>query len=305
MTTTTFLDRVGAAPISWGICEAPGWGMQLPVDRVLAEARDLGLTAFEQGALGWLPSDPDEQRAKLGGYGMELLGGFVALVLHDPAERNTQLGEAERIAAGMAEAGGRYFVSCPVAALDDWHRIEMTDANWSELFANLGRVDEICRAAGLTQAMHPHVDTLIETAGDFSRFLDSCDVRFCFDTGHLTIGGADVVAIAKEQLDRIGLVHLKDVDADAMARERSGELDLMQATQAGLFPSLGDGIVPVAEVVEVLERAGYDGWYVMETDVALTDGEPPIGEGPVLGVARSLDFLRALVPAAGAPSDRP
>ncbi|MEM9566222.1 MAG: sugar phosphate isomerase/epimerase, partial [Actinomycetota bacterium] len=281
MTTTTFLDRVGAAPISWGICEAPGWGMQLPVDRVLGEARDLGLTAFEQGALGWLPPDPDEQRAKLASYGMELLGGFVALVLHDPAERDAQLAEAERVAAAMAATGGRFFVSCPVAAIDDWHRIEMPDAAWSELFANLTRVDEICHAAGLTQAMHPHVDTLIETADDFARFLDSCDVPFCFDTGHLTIGGADVVAIAKEQLDRIGVVHLKDVDADAMARERSGELDLMQATQAGLFPSLGDGIVPVAEVVEVLERAGYDGWYVMETDVALTDGEPPVGEGPV------------------------
>ena len=32
----------------------------------------------------------------------------------------------------------------------------------------------------------------------------------------------------------------------------------------------------------------------METDVALTDGEPPIGEGPVLGVARSLAFLNSL-----------
>jgi hypothetical protein len=33
---------------------------------------------------------------------------------------------------------------------------------------------------------------------------------------------------------------------------------------------------------------------VMETDVALTDGEPPIGQGPVLGVARSLQYLRSL-----------
>ena len=32
----------------------------------------------------------------------------------------------------------------------------------------------------------------------------------------------------------------------------------------------------------------------METDVALTDGEPPAGEGPVRGVARSLAFLRSL-----------
>ena len=79
------LDRVAAAPISWGICEAPGWGLQLPVDRVLAEARGLGITAMEQGALGWLPTDPTTQRAKLGEYGMQLLGGFVPLVLHDPA----------------------------------------------------------------------------------------------------------------------------------------------------------------------------------------------------------------------------
>jgi len=294
MTTTTFIDRVGAAPISWGICEAPGWGMQLPVDRVLREATDLGITAFEQGSLGWLPSDPAALRSTLDGYGMNLLGGFVALVLHDPAQSSAQLAEAERIATDMATAGGRFFVSCPVAFLDDWRRIDMTDANWSELFANLERVEEICSTAGLTQAVHPHIDTLIETDEDFTRFLDSCGVGFCFDTGHLTIGGADVVAIAKSQLDRISVVHLKDVDADAMARERSGELDLMQATQAGLFPSIGDGIVPIAEVIEVLESTGYDGWYVMETDVALTEGEPPAGEGPMLGVARSLDYLRSL-----------
>ena len=68
----------------------------------------------------------------------------------------------------------------------------------------------------------------------------------------------------------------------------------MSATQAGLFPSIGDGIVKIAEVVEALEDGGYAGWYVMETDVALTEGEPPAGEGPVLGVARSLSYLRAL-----------
>lgn len=300
MTNASFLDRVGAAPISWGICEAPGWGLQLPVDRVLGEARELGITAFEQGALGWMPAEPSELRVTLEGYGMELLGGFVAVVLHDPAQSAAQLVEVERIAADMVEAGGRFFVSCPVAALDDWSRIEMSAANWAELFANLGRVDEICQAAGLIQAVHPHVDTLIESDEEFTRFLDSCATRFCFDTGHLTIGGADVVAVAKEHLDRIGVVHLKDVDADAMARERSGELDLMGATQAGLFPSLGDGIVPIVEVLEVLEGAGYDGWYVMETDVALTEGEPPVGEGPVLGVARSLEFLRSVaVPAIG------
>ncbi len=297
----SFLDRIAGAPISWGICEAPGWGMQLSVERVLGEARDMGLTAFEQGSLGWLPDDPAELKATLDAYGMTLVAGFVPLVLHDPAQSAAMLEHAEQIAANIAAAGGRCYNSAPVGSLDGWGRPEMDDARWAELFANYGRLDEICEAHGLVQTTHSHVDTLIELADEIQRFFDSCDTKICLDTGHSTIGGADPVAIATDHFDRIGLVHLKDVDADAAARERSGELDLMQATQAGLFPSLGDGMVKVAEVVEAMESQGYDGWYVMETDVALTDGEPPLGEGPVRGVERSLDFLRGL-DLAGAPA---
>ena len=296
---SSFLERVAAAPISWGICEAPGWGLQLNVDRVLGEARGLGIAAMEQGALGWLPVNPPEQRAKLDEYGMQLLGGFVPLVLHEPTQRDEMIAHAEQVASNMAAAGGSMFVTAIVGSLNDWFRPEMDKAAWAELFANLARVDQITARHGLTQVLHPHVDTLIETNGEFQRFLDETTVKVCFDTGHLTIGGTDVVAFAERYLDRIGIVHLKDVDGAVATRERSGELDLMAATQAGLFPSLGDGIVPIAEVINVLEAAGYDGWYVMETDVALTDGEPPVGEGPVNGVARSLAFLRSLDLAAG------
>jgi inosose dehydratase len=68
----------------------------------------------------------------------------------------------------------------------------------------------------------------------------------------------------------------------------------MGATQAGLFPPLGDGIVPIARVIETLIDRGYTGRYVIEQDVAITDGVPPVGEGPVVGVARSLEYLRSL-----------
>ena len=78
MARSSFIERVAAAPISWGICEAPGWGLQLPIDRVLSEARELGIRAMEQGALGWLPTDPAAMRAKLAEYDMRLLGGAPA-----------------------------------------------------------------------------------------------------------------------------------------------------------------------------------------------------------------------------------
>src|SRR6266851_515408 len=74
-------------PISWGICEVPGWGTQLSVDRVLSEMRDVGLRATELGAAGWLPDDPTKVREILGRYGLQAVAAFIPLVLHDPAQR--------------------------------------------------------------------------------------------------------------------------------------------------------------------------------------------------------------------------
>jgi inosose dehydratase len=39
--------KIAGAPISWGVCEVPGWGYQLGPDRVLAEMRQVGLLATE------------------------------------------------------------------------------------------------------------------------------------------------------------------------------------------------------------------------------------------------------------------
>ena len=122
---TDLMDRVAGAPISWGICEVPGWGLQLPVDRVLAEAAGLGLTAMEQGALGWLPTDPYHLRSKLDAYGMSLVGGFVPLVLHDRSRREEMRARAEQIASTIATAGGHHFVTALVADLDDWSRPDL------------------------------------------------------------------------------------------------------------------------------------------------------------------------------------
>ena len=44
--------NVAGAPISWGVCEVPGWGSMLPTPRVLRELRSLGLSAIELGSVG-------------------------------------------------------------------------------------------------------------------------------------------------------------------------------------------------------------------------------------------------------------
>jgi inosose dehydratase len=287
--------RLAAAPISWGVCEIPGWGLMLPPGRVLAEMASLGVRATELGPIGWLPTDPAAIRAMLDEHGLRLVGGFVPVVLHEPwsaAER----GHAEQTARMLAAAGADVFVAAVVTDQAWSPPVGLDDGQWARLVANLEALEEVVGAHGLTPALHPHVGTLVETAADVERVLATSDVGWCFDSGHLLIGGADPVEFVRRHADRIVHVHLKDVDAALAARVRTGELTLMAATQAGLFRPLGQGAARVAEAVELLDRSGYRRWLVLEQDTAITGPEPPVGRGPVLDVQASIEFLQSPAP---------
>lgn len=290
-----FISRVASAPISWGICEVPDWGAMLPTDRVLGEMSGLGFTATELGAPGFLPDDPDELKAKLGEFGMTLLGGFTPVVLHDAAERKATIESATATARLFQKAGATKFVSSVVQDMGWSIPRPLSSAEHKHMAEMFTVIDDICGEHGLEQVLHPHVQTLVETKDDISRVLDSCDVRFCLDTGHMAFGGQDPVEFAKTAFERVGHVHLKDIRLDMVAPVLRREVSLMAATQAGVFTPLGQGDVDILGVVQTLESSGYRGWYVIEQDTAITGGFPAIGEGPLQQVATSLKYLTDVV----------
>jgi inosose dehydratase len=286
------LDRIAAAPISWGVCEVPGWGLQLDPDRVLAEMRTLGIAATEAGPDGYLGTDVAAARALLDRHGLKLVGGFLPVVLHDPARLDASLAKVREKAAYFAALGAGFLNSAAVVD-DDWSPwIELDDAQWDHLLRALTLVDEAAAEHGVQNVLHPHWRTLVERDEDVRRVLDGSDVRICLDTGHLVLGGSNPLEIAASYPERIGHVHLKDVREVVAARLRSGELELLEAVQRALFQPLGVGDVAIGEVVVELERSGYAGWYVLEQDSALLGSAPPSGQGPIDDVRRSLDFLR-------------
>lgn len=287
--------RLAAAPISWGVCEVPGWGLQLTPDRVFAEMVELGITASELGPLGWLPEDGAAARAVLDRYGLRLVGGFVPVVVHEPDVAATR-DHARAAAAQFAEAGGEVFVAAVVQDLD-WSAPVALDADgWKRAGERLRELAELASAQGVELVLHPHAGTVLETAGDVELALEHTDVPWCLDTGHLLIGGVDPVQFAGAHGDRVGHVHFKDVRTDVAERLRSGELTLVQAVQAGLFQPLGDGDARIDEVVRALRRSGYERWLVLEQDLAITGSEPPVGGGPALDVSKSIEFLSTLAP---------
>lgn len=287
-------DRVGGAPITWGVCEVPGWGVMLPADRVLSEMRSLGLTGTELGAPGFLPRDPAALTAVLDAHDMSLIGGFVPVVLHDPAARDRTLADASATAELFGAAGATMFVSAVVVD-EAWSpRRPLAGTEWDHLVGMLGELDELCAGFGLTQALHPHVGTLVETATDVRTVLERSDVRWCLDTGHLAIGGYDPAQFAADAAERVAHVHLKDVDIAIAAEVGAGALTIQQGVGRGLFRPLGDGGAPVDATITTLERAGYSGWYVLEQDEDLGPVAPADGAGPLESARRSLEYVRSL-----------
>jgi inosose dehydratase len=282
--------RLAGAPISWGVCEVPGWGRQLPPERVLSEMAELGLTATELGPLGYLPLEPGSLKARLAEFGLRLVGGFVPLVLHEDDLESARK-NADEIAATLKAAGAEVFVAAAVMDADWSAPRQLADDELATMAANLAEIAALVAGHDLTFALHPHAGTLVESAADVERLLGITDVGWCLDTGHLLIGGGDPAAFVRDHPDRVVHVHLKDVDAAVAARYRAGELTLMGAVQAGLFRPLGRGDAGIAEVLDELDAHGYERWLVLEQDAAITGAEPPVGSGPMLDVQASINFV--------------
>ncbi|MFJ6437201.1 TIM barrel protein [Streptomyces sp. NPDC091416] len=280
--------RVAGAPISWGVCEVPGWGHQMAPERVLEEMAAAGLAATEFGPDGFLPQDPDARAELLAGHGLAAVGGFVPVVLHDPGR--DPLPEVRRALAGFGTA--RTLVLAAATGSDGYDaRPELTDREWATLLSHLDRIAAHAGVEGITATLHPHIGTMVEGPDEVERVLTGSSVPLCLDTGHLLAGGTDPVALARRAADRIAHVHLKDVDAALAARVRAGDVTYTEAVRTGLYQPLGRGDVDISAITTALDAAGYTGWYVLEQDTVL-DAEPAVGEGPSADVVASLAHLR-------------
>ena len=287
--TTAVRSRIAGAPISWGVCEVPGWGHQLAPERVLREMAGLGLAATEFGPDGFLPDDPQEAAELLAAHGMRAVGGFVPVVLFD--ETLDPLPQVERALAHFRAAHATSLVLAAASGSDGYDaRPVLDEAQWKVLLANLDRIRDVAGERGIEATLHPHVGTMVENADEVDRVLSGCSIGLTLDTGHLLVGGADPVEITRTATDRIRHTHLKDVRVEVAERVRAGELSYTDGVRNGLYVPLGQGDVDIAAIVATLEAAGYDGWYVMEQDTIL-GAEPAQDAGPVADVRTGLDFL--------------
>ena len=291
------MPKLAGAPITWGVCEAPGWGLQLDRDRVLSEIARAGFAATELGPPGFLPDEPAQVRACLASHGLDLAGGFVPVVLHRPEIQSRQLEILEANARTLSGAGGDVLVLAAAADAASGYEgaLELDDGEWATLARGVAGAEAIGRRHGLRAVLHPHVGTVVGDDPQIRRLLATTEVSLCLDTGHMAVAGADPVAIGRAANGRIGHVHLKDVEAELAARVREGALGYREAVHRGLYRPLGEGDVDMVAVIELLRAARYSGWYVVEQDIVI---DPDRGDAaPLENAIRSRRFLEEVMSA--------
>jgi sugar phosphate isomerase/epimerase len=136
-------------------------------------------------------------------------------------------------------------------------------------------VGRLGSAQGVSVNVHPHshYGSLIESAEEYQYLLARLDpqcVSFGPDTGHIVRGGQDLLTCLRTHIRRITHLHLKD------------------ATPAGEWVGLGEGMCDFPAVFQLLASAGYDGWVVAEEESAAArrDG--------IAAIRRNRAYLRSI-----------
>lgn len=287
--------KIAGAPISWGVCEVPGWGYQLTPERVLSEMRQAGLTATELGPESFLPSDPAQLEELLGQYDLSCVGTFAPVLLHDA--QHDPVSDIAGALDSLVAVGASMLILAAATGVDGYDsRPDLDERQWRTLLSHLDRLAEAAGERGVTAVLHPHVGTMIEKGSEVDRVLSGSAIPLCLDTGHLLIGGTDPLQLAHEVPERIAHTHLKDVDAALARRVQAGELTYTEAVKQGMYTPLGKGDVDIAGIVTSLHNNNFDGWYVLEQDTILD--EEPSGAGPLgdvqISVAHLLDAVSAI-----------
>lgn len=290
---------IGTAPDSWGVWY-PDDPAQTPWQRFLDEVARAGYTRIELGPYGYLPTDPQRLRDELAARGLTLTAGTIFEHLHRPDSWASTWADVSAAASLTAAMGAEHLVVIP----DFWRdpatgrAIEdstLTDDEWPAYGGHMNRLAGAIRDEfGLRVQFHPHADTHVDTHANVERFLHETDpdlVSLCLDTGHISYCGGDNLALIHDHGDRIGYVHLKQVDPAVVDKVNAEDLGFGEAVRLGAMCEPPNGIPEMPPILEALAALNAEVFAIVEQDMY-----PCAPDQPLPIATRTLDYLRGCGP---------
>ncbi|WP_406034238.1 sugar phosphate isomerase/epimerase [Nocardioides sp. NBC_00163] len=169
-------------------------------------------------------------------------------------------------------------------------------AHWDRLVAALRRLAPEASDAGVRLCVENHFGTMTQSAAETARLVREVDddaVRVLYDQANLTFTHDETYPEAlRIQGDLIGHVHVKDlVFTDPDAPFQASETARVAASERAVRSrTVGDGILPWADILSALAALGYDDVVSLEYEYRWHPQDLP---EPSVGFARSAAALRA------------
>ncbi|GAA1983401.1 sugar phosphate isomerase/epimerase [Nocardiopsis rhodophaea] len=274
---------LGSAPDSWGVW-FPEDEYQTPWDRFLDELAESGYDWLELGPYGYLPTDPKQLADEVGKRNLRVSGGTVFGSLHRPERWDDMLSTVRKVAELTAAVGAHHLVFIPTMFRDEKtgqysESPTLDDDQWAALNKGadeLGRI--LLNDYDVRLCLHSHADSHIQTQPEIERFLDGTDsdlVSLCLDTGHVAYGGGDAVDLIRRYSERVGYVHIKQMDPDIIRQVNEENLSFGEAVKRGVCVEPPAGEPAPAAVVDALKEVDARLFVIVEQDLYPCEPEVP------------------------------
>ncbi|MGH3505340.1 MAG: TIM barrel protein [Nocardioidaceae bacterium] len=276
--------RLGTAPDSWGVWFADD-PRQAPWQQFLDEAAAAGYHWVELGPYGYLPTDPGRLAGELAARGLELSGGAVFVGLHRGAEALQQAVDDCRTEARLLTAlGARHLVLLPEIYTDLDGSLnqpaELDASGWRDLTSGMNELAKvIVDEYDVAMVFHPHADSHVRTQREVQRFLGETDpatVNLCLDTGHIAYYHGDNLELIRRYPERVGYVHLKQVDSAVLEQVDEQNLCFADAVALGVMTEPPRGVPAMPPVIEALSALDVDLFAIVEQDLYPCESDVPM-----------------------------
>ncbi|TNC29111.1 TIM barrel protein [Amycolatopsis alkalitolerans] len=275
---------LGTAPDSWGVW-FPHDERQVPYTRFLDELVEAGYKWLELGPPGYLPTDPERLADEVGSRGLRVSGGTIFGALHRPHEWAEMVAATRKVAELTAAAGAHHLVYLPPMYRDEktggfTESPELTAEQWNAFGRRAGELGKILlEEYDVRLVLHPHADSHIQTQPEIERYLNESDSRYanlCLDTGHVAYGRGDAVELIRRYAERIGYVHIKQMDPAVLDRVWAENLGFGEAVKLGVCVEPPAGVPNPAEVIDELSTLDAEVFVIVEQDLYPCEPDVPL-----------------------------
>lgn len=266
--------KLGIAPIGWTNDDMPDLGGEITFEQCVSE---MALAGFEGCEIGnKYPKDVNELLDALNIRKLKIANRwFSSFILTKPfievekdfrenCEFLAKVG-AKRIGVSEQSYSIQGQMDTPVFE----KKYVMNDTEWNTFCKGLSRLGVIAKEYGITLTYHHHMGTVVQTAKEIDKMMEGTNkdsVYLLFDSGHLAYCQEDYLAVLKKYADRIKHIHLKDIRPAIVDKVKKEHLSFLAGVRLGAFTVPGDGIIDFAPIFEILDKADYKGWLLVEAE---------------------------------------